>query len=154
MQMAREGQLYDTYPWPYCVPDFANWEEDDNSETYTLISDQALCVVKYPTSYCAWKIFETTGKWLERKERRRIDARDWDYLLAQNGFTETLSYKKPLSGHHYVGVNKSIDPWGEVVWLENVRSAHIDRVLVSTYEDKKYKLKYVLANDYIWVQID
>lgn len=48
-----------TYPWPYSDEEFAKWPEDDDSDNYTLISDQSGCVVKYATSYCAWKILLT-----------------------------------------------------------------------------------------------
>ena len=51
-----------TYPYPYCDNRFADWPESDNPKTYNLISDQSGCVIKYATSYVAWKIFEETGR--------------------------------------------------------------------------------------------
>ena len=143
------GEIIDTYPWPYSDPDFANWEEDDSLENYNLISDQSLCVVKYATSYCAWKIFEETGVWPQKKSKERLDACRWLQFLNEAGYHSTVSV--PTNGHRYVGINPNDGEWGVVVWFE--KELGDGDILVSSYIDKSYKIYPVKPDEYIWVFI-
>lgn len=151
----KHGEMrIDTYPWPYFDPEFANWDESDESDDYSLISDQSGCVVKHSTSYVAWKIFEATGCWPKKRSKTRMDARDWEKFLAEAGYTK-CAIGGPFDGRHYVGIRKeNLDEFGEVVWFEKRNSNKIGGVFVSTYENKKHCFKEVNAFKYIWIQID
>ncbi|MBQ3469415.1 hypothetical protein IJH16_00360 [Candidatus Saccharibacteria bacterium] len=146
----KSGEIIDTYPWPYSDPEFANWEEDDNSESYTLISDQSLCVVKYATSYCAWKVFETTGIWPQKTTKERLDAYRWVQFLAEAGYHPAAT-QTPRNGHRYIGINPDISEWGIVVWFE--KELEDGNVLVSSYVNKNYKVWPVEPEDFTWVLI-
>ena len=143
-----------TYPWPYREAEFANWEESADKDTYSLISDQSGCVIKYPTSYCAWKIFEATGSWPQKKSRERLDARNWIQFLAEAGYTTVLGPSiTPLMFHNYVGVlraERDDSEFGLVVWLEFAGDTW---ATVSSYIDKKYKIWTVNLSDFQWVLI-
>ena len=145
----ESGEIIDTYPWPYSDPEFANWEEDDDSDNYTLISDQSLCVVKYATSYCAWKIFEATGAWPQKTSAERLDAYRWVQFLGEAGYNTMTP--RPSDGHRYVGINPGISEWGLVAWFE--KELEDGNVLVSSYVDKCYKAWPVDPNSYYWVLI-
>lgn len=152
MSMRMAG--IDSYPWPYCNPRFANWDETLDS----LISDQSNCVIRYSTSYCAWKIFETTGHWPHKKTSERLDAKRWVQFLAESGYTQTATGLSP--GHHYVGIDPTVGEYGLCVWAENKSADGFQpylengTVLVSTYLNKKYQVLRVYASDLTWVQID
>lgn len=137
------------YSWLYGHPDFADWEEDDNSETYSLISDPSGCVVKYATSYCAYQIFKTTGEWPQRKTRRRMDAKDWQTFLREAGYTEIVESLDV--GHSYVGIKPDEGEWGLVVWFEG--KTKDGKIMVSTYRDKKPSHEKVKKSEYLWVKI-
>lgn len=140
----------DTYPWPYREQDFANWEEDDSSDGYSLISDQSGCVVKYATSYCAWKIFEATGTWPQKTSKERLDARRWVQFLAEAGYTEVVDYLE--AGHHYVGIDPDVGEWGIVVWLDG----YIDNSPVgymSSYRNGEFVTWIDDIHCYTWVKI-
>ncbi len=140
-----------TYPWPYSDEEFANWEECDESDGYTLISDQSGCVVRYATSYCAWKIYETTGEWPMKKSNVRLDAKNWLQFLAEAGYTKQVDSTSLQNDLHYVGIDPSKGEWGVVVWFEGCQG---DRVDYSTYYDKQYR--YVVgmaAKDFKWIEI-
>lgn len=153
-----------TYPWPYCDPGFANWEEDDSKEGYSLISDQSGCVIKYATSYVAYKIFEETGVWPQKTSSERLDAKRWVQFLAEAGYTEIV--KRPEEGHHYVGVKPDEGEWGLVVWYEQGHSTRLRRTRdkydiaiikmaeISTYINKSYVFTSVDLDDYVWVKIN
>ncbi len=157
----QDGYYYfNTYPWPYSDPDFANWEEDDRTGSYTLISDQSNFIIRHPTSYCAWKIFESTGHWPKRKTPRGeklFHAKYWQEFLAEAGY-ETIVVM-PQSTHRYVGIEEhSETEFGEVVWFEKLGSVSIDesgvgKVVVSTYRDKQYFVGAVDPQKYLWIQI-
>lgn len=151
-----------TYPWPYSDPDFANWEEDDSEKGYSLISDQSGCVVKYATSYCAWKIYELTGVWPQKTSSERLDAKRWVQFLAEAGYTETVS--RPENRHYYVGVKPDEGKWGLVVWFESDDAQLAAKfggkpfeddshIFVSSYVDKAYKAWWAAADDFTWVKI-
>lgn len=142
-----------TYPWPYNDRHFADWEESDDPDGYSLISDPSGCVVKYATSYCAWKICELTGKWPQRKTRVRMDAKNWVGFLLEAGYGTVVDL--PDLGGHYVGINPQEGEWGLVVWYEKHTPSGIS---VSSYVDKMYRVWTIKADDalnkFIWVQID
>ena len=146
---------FDTYPWPYNDPNFANWEEDDTIGNYTLVTDQSNFVIKHCTSYCAWKIFEFTGHWPRRKTHRRFDAKLWQEFLTEAGYETIIT--EPQSGHRYVGVEEhSQSEFGEVVWFEKTCDPNKEGrtgVLVSTYRHKKYFCGPVNPQKYLWIQI-
>ena len=152
----QDGYYYfDTYPWPYKDCNFADWPEDDTTGSYTLITDQSNFVIKHCTSYCAWKIFESTGHWPQRKTHRRFDAKLWQEFLAEAGY-ETIAVELQR-GHRYVGIDEHHQSdFGEVVWFE--RHCNFDKeqrtgVIVSTYRDKKYFCGSVDPQKYLWIQI-
>lgn len=152
--LSRGAVLPNTYPWPYVDRHFADWEESDEPEHYTLISDPSGCVVKYSTSYCAWKIYELTGKWPKRKTRIRMDAKNWLGFLNEAGYSVVMNMPSP--GHHFVGIDPRAGEWGLTVWYE--KSMPGGAVSVSSYVDKGYEVWTIKADDvlnkYIWVQID
>lgn len=153
MDYYRSGHTgVDTYPWPYSSPLFADWDESDEADDYSLISDQSGCVVKYATSYVAWKIFEATGAWPQRKTNVRMDARNWGQFLAEAGYSEVV--EKPTEPKHFVGIDPEEGEWGSVVWFERTNINMDGCVIVSTYRDKRYVYETVNAKNYIWVQIN
>ena len=160
----ESGECVDTYPWPYRDPDFANWEEDDSDDGYSLISDQSGCVIKYATSYCAWKIFEATGTWPQKTSSERLDAKRWVQFLAEAGYTEIVGV--PQNGHRYIGIKPDEGEWGLVVWFESddnsakylkdyqgVDTSEAPMIFVSSYVDKKHKAWRVKPEDFTWVKI-
>lgn len=150
----------DTYPWPYRDPYFANWEEDDSDEGYNLISDQSGCVVKYSTSYCAWKIFETTGAWPQKTSGERLDAKCWVQFLVEAGYPEIVpnliddfyARRSDAVSPCYVGIKPDEGEWGLTVWFEELDS-EFNQVFVSSYVDKRYKAWWIDPYEYIWVKI-
>ena len=140
----------DTYPGPYCHPYFANWEEDDSPGGYNLISDQSGCVIKYATSYCAWKIFEETGAWPQKTSKERLDAKRWVQFLAEAGYKTVDDVL--LSGARYVGVNPNEGEWGLVVWLEE-DTRNGKTATAPTYLEKKHQIITVNLDDFTWVRI-
>ena len=149
-QMIIPSQGVNTYPWPFCAPDFANWEEDDDPDNYSLVSDPSGCVVKYATSYCSWKIFEATGVWPQKKTKIRMDAKNWKQFLKEAGHGEIVAH--PSVGGKYVGINPHIEPYGLVVWYEG-DDAVAGQVVVSSYINKQFVLERVNFVDYDWIRI-
>ena len=148
----QEGARYiNTYPWPYKEPDFASWEEDASQSGYSLISDQSGCVIRYSTSYCAWKIFETTGTWPQKTSSERLDAKRCQQFLAEAGYTDIVTELEP--DHFYVGINPDEGEWGIVVWYEAGAEKTSSRVCVSSYVEGKHKLWWATVPDFIWVKI-
>lgn len=151
------GWTCNTYPWPYSDPKFAPWEEDDQPETYTLVSDPAGFVIRRSTSYVAWKIFELTGRWpLERGDEGKIfHAKYWQEFLALNGYNKVVA--QPERGRHYVGIIPSEGEFGQVVWFEGLSPlscSDLPIYTVSTYTDFKYQTNYNYdAKKAIWVEI-
>ncbi|MBR3248482.1 hypothetical protein IKF89_00405 [Candidatus Saccharibacteria bacterium] len=141
------GTGTNTYPWPYREPDFANWAEDGSDDGYNLISDQSGCVIKYATSYCAWKIFEATGTWPQKTSSERLDAKRWLQFLAEAGYAKVVNH--PTNNHHYVGINPDEGEWGIVVWFECDDIFTLKpNILVSSYINKKYQIWYANSDDY------
>ena len=150
----------DTYPWPYRESWFADWEEDDSKNNYSLVSDSSGFIVKRSTSYCAWKINEEFGIWLDRpKWLASCDAKHWHRLLHDNGYRSTV--KRPEPGKHYVGIAPSKGIHGECVWFEGFDDGNsVERtndtggeIIYSTYRDKKFEIGAAPAEWYIWVEI-
>lgn len=141
-----------TYLWPYAHPNFASWEESDDAEDYSLVSDPSGCVVKYATSYVAYKIFEETGAWPKKKTRIRLDAKNWMQFLAEAGYTTIVD--KPVHTKHYVGVLREPTKYefGLVVWFEADLPG--GKFAVSTYVNKRYQRMTLSAEDCFWVEVD
>lgn len=159
-RMQDGGALIDTYPWPYREAWFADWEEDSNPDTYSLVGDTAGFVIKHSTSYCAWKIFEFNNSWLKRTARLHShDAKHWHCLLFYNGYSNTV--KRPEPGKKYIGIAASKGVHGEVVWFEGFDDGYsVDhtndtggRIIYSTYRDKEYTIGAALDEWYVWVEI-
>ncbi len=153
LSMMRNGEILDTYPWPYNDPLFANWFESDEHNDYSLIPDPSGAVIRYSTSYCAYKIYETTGSWPKRiSKHRRFDARDWRAFLREAGYWEVD--ENPSDNFFYVGVRKdNYHSYGEVVWFERHEGKSATAVLVTTYDHKVFVPKIVHTPDYAWVKI-
>ena len=157
----EKGVIVDTYPWPYCEAWFADWEEDDSKQSYSLVSDDAGFVVKYSASYCAWKINELTGSWPSRPEHlASCDAKHWHRLLFHNNYRNTA--RRPEPGKHYVGIAPTQGEHGECVWFEGFNDGYdversVDnggKIVYSTYRDKQFVVGSAPAEWYIWVEID
>lgn len=158
---AAMEELGNTYPFLFRL--IANWEEDDGA----LVVDPANFVIKYATSYCAWKIYELTGKWPTNpveivdaeeyaKRERKHDAKYWlEFLQAQDCYIEAAETVRPM--HHYIGIDPDYGEYGLVVWFEttryNFKCDCVDGALVSTYENKQYLRKEVLLADFTWVEV-
>ena len=158
--LIEKGVLIDTYPWPYSEGWFADWEEDNTRQNYSLVSDSAGFVIKNSTSYCAWKINELTGEWLTRpRHLLSCDAKHWRRLLHDNDYRTTA--RRPEPGKAYVGIAPSHGIHGECVWFEGYDDGNgIEReidtggeIIYSTYRDKKYEVGAALDEWYIWVEI-
>lgn len=149
IQRYREDHRVNTYLWPYCDEAVATWDETLDS----LITDPSNCVIKYATSYCAYKIFETTGKWPRKKTKARLDAKKWVQFLNEAGYTEVMSGPEEMEArHYYVGVKPEHGEWGLVVWIEALEKRRTVAE-VSTYDDKKYVYMEVDPREYTWVKI-
>ena len=151
LQLHEENpRMVDPYPWPLCHPDFANWDENDEEESYSLVSDPSGMVVKYATSYCACMIYGYTGKWIRYNANAR-DANNWVSVLRANGFSKIVT--TPEYGYHYIGIlrDETADHGhGLVVWLERRTGSLIE---YSTYQDHTYRVSQDRAKRFIWIQI-
>lgn len=152
-----------TYPKIFQL--ICDWEEDDDA----LVVDPANFVIKYATSYCAWKIYELTGKWptkqpkiVDAKEyaqrERKHDAKYWlEFIQAQDCCLSVVAADELYIGHHYIGIDPDYGKYGLVVWFEeliyNVYSDDITSAWVTTYKDKQYVREGVLLADFIWVEV-
>ncbi len=147
----KSGKYWiNTYPWPYCDNAFANWQEDGSDEGYNLITDQSSFVIKYATSYVAYKIFEETGVWPQRVSSKRFDAKIWVEFLAEAGYTEIV--ERPEDGHRYVGINPDVGKWGSVVWFEKIIFDE-DAAIISSYMKKSFLTRFAPISEFIWVRI-
>lgn len=152
--LTKQGRVLDTYPYPYSDPHFANWNGTGSLGDYSLVLDQSDSVVKDCTSYCAYKIYETTGKWPKRTSKGlHFDAKDWVKFLREAGYWE-IDYE-PSKNFYYVGVRTHIfRPCGEVVWFERYEGSSVDSVLISTYDHRIFAPRIVRVPDYVWIKID
>ncbi len=140
-QLANLSKLrfdVDTYPPLYADLDFAPWDEvadPDNPKRYNLISSRSGCVIRYPTDYCAHKIFELTGQYPRRLDKERHDSKDWVKFLANAGYDTIVD--RPHTGHHYVGVIPGEGEFGQVVWF-----GMIGRAILSGDEEEDLAVMY------------
>ncbi len=178
------GHMINTYPGPYCDLSFAPWLEDDQlaadparrERDDALVVDRLGFVVRHSPSYCAWKIYEQTGRWLKCPAGFYWHARYWQELLTvANGFTAVPPDSSLENGHHYVGILPEAGEHGLVVWFEHrtvltrqgTLGPRTDNViLVSTYLPIEHAYKW-LEGEYgfrffqivpddkvVWVEID
>lgn len=142
----------DTYLWPYRSQAFADWPEEDGKYSYSLISDPSGFVIRHSTSYCAYKIFESTGNWPQRKSlHRRFDAKDWVEFLAEAGYPNTVL--QLAMGHKYVGIDPKRGEHGQVVWAESEDTPATHEMYISTYINRQHHFGVAHRDDYIWVMI-
>lgn len=145
-----------SYPWPFCHADFANWPEHHSQKYYSLVTDRSGCIVKHDTSYIAWKIREVTGSWPEKTEKIKFTYSDWIQFLANSGYSYIST--TPKRHHKYVGIYESPKEEETVaVWFEVSKpdwENHGDKpVIVTTYLDKKFKVLRVRPQKFTWVKI-
>ena len=148
--MLIPGEGENTYPWPFCDYGFADWPEDDSPEGYSLISDPSGCVIRYSTSYCAWKIYEQTGRWPQKTAKIRLDAKNWIRFLREAGYPDIVAY--PSVGGKYVGIKPDVGEFGLCVWFEG-EAPEKDMAVASSYVDKVFFLDTVKVADFTWVRI-
>ena len=133
-----------------------------------LIVDPANFCICYATSYCAYRIKQSTGHWPTKpvipknaahateiaSRERKHDAKYWVEFLEAQGYDQITRLPQP--GHHYIGVDPEYGKYGLVVWLEGLFQMACDnrvKATVSTYEDKKYVRKEVELSEFLWVEI-
>ncbi len=146
----------DSYPWPFYLPEFANWPEHHSEKYYSLVTDHSGCIVKHDTSYIAWKIRELTGSWPEKTDLIKFTYDDWIQFLANSGYSEIRTALK--RGHKYVGIytaskqKRTIAVWYEVSKPD--MDNHRDKpIIVTTYLNKEFKALRVRPQDFTWVKI-
>lgn len=143
----------DTYPWPYSDYRFADWEECADNDGYNLISDQSDFVIRHSTSYCAYKIFELTGKWPKKYSvGYHAHAKNWQQFLYEAGYKQEVINLIP--SQHYVGIAPTYGEFGLVVWAEGPVNETTHTLYVSTYLEKHHHYFEALVADYIWIQIE
>lgn len=142
-------KLINTYPWPYSDPNFAIWDEYNNSED-TLIYDQSKCVIRESTSYVAWKIFEATGTWPSPTDLIWIKPSDYFKFLAESGYREIVDLPKDTG--YYVGINKTPEEYGQVLWYEGITKDH-SRIISSTYKNRSHIYVGSSPKEYTWIKI-
>lgn len=129
---AGRGGIENTYPEPY------------RSKPQDSIFDPSGCYNRECVSYCAWKIYELTGKWLVKYAS--MNARNWAQRLAENGYTKVVD--KPLAGGKYVGVSEA-GLYGHVVWAE-------EGDIISEYNyviPGGFSVRQINTSAYKWVEI-
>ena len=144
-----------SYPWPYCQPEFANWPEHHSKQYYSLVTDLSGCIVKHDTSYIAWKIREATGEWPTETDKIKFTEFDWILFLANSGFHEIA--EAPKRKHKYVGVYSTNQKETVGVWYEkaelNEQEYKGKPIIVTTYLDKEFKVLRVNPKKFTWVKI-
>lgn len=146
---------YNTYPWPYVSPEFADWEEIYTGEDRTLVTDESGCIVKHDTSYIAWKIRETTGYWPMETAFTKFSTLHWMRFLGNSDYKELA--EKPSPGGKYVGIypaemGETVAFWYEATRMYEGLKDH-KTVIVSTYRDKEFKLYRLNPSILTWVKI-
>ena len=147
--LGEHGKCANTYPWPYCDRNFANWEVEPNTE----VLDPSGNVIKDSTSYCAWKLYELTGEWLNKKLKIHVGAKNWQYFLERAGYHEFV--ERPEPGHHFIAIDPHDTPKGMVFWFEMMGAS--GNVIVSTYRARCHDVEVIKAKRvpyYIWMRID
>lgn len=154
---------HNTYPWPYRDERFADWVADDSLQGCSLVSDPSGFAIRHSASYCAWKIREATGRWpmQHSNSQQRFDAKNWEEFLKLNHGRRIVagSDMSFITGlYAYVGILPQQGEHGRVVWLESIYVRlregvkHFD-YLVSTYENRRYRLTEQEAAEIIWMEI-
>lgn len=127
-----KGSIENTYPEPY------------RSAVQDTIFDPAGCYNRECVSYCAWKVYELTGKWLAKYGS--MNAKYWVQRLAENGYTTVLS--APREGGFYVGVTEA-GTYGHVVWYETGK-------IITEYNYASrgcFSVREINLSAYKWVEI-
>lgn len=120
-----------TYPEPY------------RSARKDSLIDPSTCYNRECTSYCAWKVKETTGSWLKRTGD--MNAKNWIYRLPENGFKTRVSSP---NGAKCIGVRTS-GKHGHVVWSNGT-------LTITDYNwnsDGNFREHVVKSADYKWFVI-
>lgn len=131
MRSHDESMAINTYPEPY------------RSAKKDSLIDPSTCYNRECTSYCAWKVCETTGSWLKRTGD--MNARNWIYRLPENGFKTVVSSP---NGNKCIGV-KQTGKYGHVVWSDGT-------LTITDYNwnsDGNFKEHTVTASAYRWYVI-
>lgn len=108
------------------------------------LMDPSTCYNRECVSYCAWKIFELTGKWPNRTGG--MSAKYWIQRLAENGYTKVVD--KPQNGGRYVGVSTAGE-YGHVLWYE-------EGEIISEYNyviSGGFSVRAIDLSAYKWVEI-
>ncbi len=141
--------------YPYEDPDFANWPESDEDDTYSLISDSSNLVIRHSPSYINWLVKTRLHQQLKfptpkarRPGEHAFDAKHWDEVLEYNGWK--LSRHGPefadvSSGVHYIGILPNEGEFGQLVWFIGNNLAYsrkdgakyIKNWLVATYKNSE-----------------
>jgi hypothetical protein len=140
-----------SYPWPYCHSEFANWPEFLDS----LVTDRCGFIVKHDTSYIAWKLRELTGEWPKKADLIRFTQFDWIQYLADLGYYELARH--PRARRKFIGIYPSGSEETAAVWYEVAKpdEKHKDKpVIVTTYLDKEFKILRVNPDNLTWVKIE
>ena len=138
----------DTYPWPYCDRDFADFMDLGEPDTYVL--DESGFVIRSQASYAAWRIYEVTGKWPEKQEEITPPSQ-WVQFLAKIGYN--IIVEKPTSDAWYVGASAFFDKGrGFIVWAESGTTEGV--VEVSSYVNGEYWHGKTLYSNFTWVKIE
>lgn len=123
-------------------------EEDEEvynievSGSHTYIADNH--GVHNCVSYCAWKIYELTGRWLTRTGS--MNAKEWVARLRENGYGMVVS--APQNGGKYVGISTA-GQYGHAIWFEEGSTiSEYNYVARGTFSVRQINL-----GAYIWVQI-
>lgn len=150
-QYDRGRYEFDTYPWPYCAEEFAPWDYTSGR----VVVDQSGFPVKHCTSYCAYKLFETTGEWPPNENYR---ARKWQEYLERIGFFTTHSLIPQESRRkRYIGILPDYRNGGLVAWYEKTKYKPQNGwvIIASTYIHKKHTILSISTKrtDWIWVEI-
>lgn len=147
--LGEHGRCSNTYPWPYCSYNFADWKEEPDA----LVFDPSGCIVKDSTSYCAWKIYECTGKWPNEGLEFHTNARNWQYFLEKAGYEKSVLGPENL--HHYVAIDPNDGKKGVVLWFEHVGSG--GSVITTAYKNRCHNIDIIKPErvfQYIWMRID
>lgn len=148
----RGNRKVNTYPWPYSDPEFATWIEDGAKTTM----DPSNCVIRSDVSYCAYKIYEATGKWLKPLRKGQVtSARDWPEILTANGYTEVANEQQIIIANrgYYVGISKAEGGNIRCCWYEHYTGSQYGLVEVSTYANGSFKHDLVMLRNYTWIRI-
>lgn len=98
------------------------------------------------TSYCAWKVYEYTGRWLTQTQES--NAKNWGAMLQRNGYKPV---SKPSGSGKFVGILPDSGPYGHVYWWEGGNT--VSQYNWSNPPTGLYSTMQVDLNEAIWYQI-